>query len=468
MTEFSEAKEPEWLKRDTLLERPLPHSAEAERAIEGSVLLNNGLMHEAAAEMEPEDFYVHAHHFVWDAMLSLYNRGSEIDPLLIAEELRREGKLEAAGGMTFISELTYGLPHYPNVASYAKVVKDHALMRQLIKVASKITDEALESEDGADVVLDRAGQYLLSLMDRRQVKRFSQAGVLVNRALVKAAERAQKGQVVTGVSTGLRELDSLTLGLQPTDLIIVAARPGMGKTSLAMTMAEYAAVDMGLTVGVFSLEMSEEQLSERMVCSRAHVDAHRFRSGYLSRDEWARLAAAEAEFEGKHLYIDDSAGVSPLYIRSRARRLALQAEQDGRKLDVIVVDYLQLMSAAARRAEQRTRDMNREQEVSSISRELKGLAKELNVPLVALAQLSRAPEQRSDHRPVLSDLRESGSIEQDADLVAFIYREEQYRKTEENTNLAELILAKNRNGATGTIQLSFLKEFTRFENMGRD
>jgi replicative DNA helicase len=273
---------------------------------------------------------------------------------------------------------------------------------------------------------------------------------------------------VTGVSTGLRELDSLTLGLQPTDLIIVAARPGMGKTSLAMTMAEYAAVDMGLTVGVFSLEMSEEQLSERMVCSRAHVDAHRFRSGYLSRDEWARLAAAEAEFEGKHLYIDDSAGVSPLYIRSRARRLALQAEQDGRKLDVIVVDYLQLMSAAARRAEQRTRDMNREQEVSSISRELKGLAKELNVPLVALAQLSRAPEQRSDHRPVLSDLRESGSIEQDADLVAFIYREEQYRKTEENTNLAELILAKNRNGATGTIQLSFLKEFTRFENMGRD
>jgi replicative DNA helicase len=263
---------------------------------------------------------------------------------------------------------------------------------------------------------------------------------------------------LTGLTTGFAELDKLTSGLQPSDLIIVAARPSMGKTSLCLTLAQNAAIQANAVVGVFSLEMSKESLVMRMLCSEGHVDAHRFRSGFLSRDEWARLAGALGTLSETKIFIDDTPGISVLEMRAKARRLAAEQKQ----LDLIIVDYLQLMSGSSKRSE------SRQQEVSQISRELKGLAKELNVPLVALSQLSRAPEARTDHRPQLSDLRESGAIEQDADVVAFIYREEQYNRTEENAGIAEVIVAKQRNGPTDTVQLAFLKEFTRFENMWKE
>jgi replicative DNA helicase len=444
--------------REQMLERPLPHSAEAERAILGAVILDNSLVNQAVELLRPEDFYIRAHQLVFRAMIALSERGSQIDYLLVSEELRREGVLEQTGGVPFLSELTYGLPHFTNVAAYAKVVKGKSLMRQLVKVANKVTSEALEEEDEPEIILDHAEQMIFALADERTRQGFAHIKPVADQLLEKVQEMAGRSAMLTGLTSGFTELDQMTSGLQPSDLIIVAARPSMGKTSLCLTLAQNAAIQAGAVVGVFSLEMSKESLVMRMLCSEGRVDAHRFRSGYLSRDEWARLAGALGTLADARIFIDDTPGISVLEMRAKARRLA--AEQ--KRLDLIVVDYLQLMSGSSRRVE------SRQQEVSQISRELKALAKELNVPLVALSQLSRAPESRSDHKPQLSDLRESGSIEQDADLVAFIFREEQYNRTEENAGIAELIIAKQRNGPTGTVKLAFLKEFTRFENMWRE
>jgi replicative DNA helicase len=391
-------------------------------------------------------------------MISMSERGAEINPILIGEELRRDGSLEQVGGIAFISELTYGLPHFSNIVHYAKVVHDASMLRQLVKVANKITSEALEAEDEATIILDHAEQMIFALADERTRQGFAHVKPVADGILEKIQELGGRGAVLTGLTTGFNELDTMTSGLQPSDLIIVAARPSMGKTSLCLTLAQNAAIQANAVVGVFSLEMSKESLVMRMLCSEGHVDAHRFRAGFLSRDEWARLAGALGTLSETKIFIDDTPGISVLEMRAKARRLA--AEQ--KRLDLIIVDYLQLMSGSSRRSE------SRQQEVSQISRELKGLAKELNVPLVALSQLSRAPEARTDHRPQLADLRESGAIEQDADVVAFIYREEQYNRTEENAGLAEVIIAKQRNGPTGVVKLAFLKEFTRFENMWRE
>ncbi len=435
----------------------MPHSAESERAILGSIILDNGLLNQAIELLKEEDFYVQSHRRIFNAMTLLFERGSEINPILIGEELRREGSLETVGGITFITNLTYGLPHFANIAHYAKIVRDNSLLRQLIKVANKITSEALEAEDEAEVILDQAEQAIFALADERTRQGFSHVKPVADELLEKVQEMAGRSVVLTGVPTGFKDLDEMTSGLQPSDLIIVAARPSMGKTSMCLTIAQNAAIHAQAVVGIFSLEMSKESLVMRMLCSEGHVDAHRFRNGFLNRDEWARLAGALGTLEEAKIFIDDTPGISVLEMRAKARRLA--AEQ--KKLDLIIVDYLQLMSGS-RRAE------SRQQEVSQISRELKALAKELHVPLIALSQLSRAPESRTDHKPQLSDLRESGSIEQDADVVAFIYREEQYNRTEENAGIAEIIVAKQRNGPTGIIRLAFLKEFTRFENMWRE
>jgi replicative DNA helicase len=444
--------------RDQMLERPLPHSAEAERAILGAIILDNGLVNQAIELLKPDDFYVRAHYHLFRAMISMSERGAEINPILIGEELRRDGSLEQVGGIAFISELTYGLPNFSNIVHYAKVVHDASMLRQLVKVANKITSEALEAEDEASIILDHAEQMIFALADERTRQGFAHVKPVADGILEKIQELGGRGAVLTGLTTGFNELDTMTSGLQPSDLIIVAARPSMGKTSLCLTLAQNAAIQANAVVGVFSLEMSKESLVMRMLCSEGHVDAHRFRAGFLSRDEWARLAGALGTLSETKIFIDDTPGISVLEMRAKARRLA--AEQ--KRLDLIIVDYLQLMSGSSRRSE------SRQQEVSQISRELKGLAKELNVPLVALSQLSRAPEARTDHRPQLADLRESGAIEQDADVVAFIYREEQYNRTEENAGLAEVIIAKQRNGPTGVVKLAFLKEFTRFENMWRE
>lgn len=441
--------------RDQFLERPLPSNTEGERAILGAVILDNQLLTQAIEQLSADDFYSPFHRSVYSAMTALFERGGKIDPILIGEELKKEGKLESYGGVAAIANLTYGLPHFSSIFHYAKLVAEKALARNLIKACNTIVSEALAEEDEAEIVLDRAEQLIFALANKRTKQSFVSVRPVAEDVFVKVQEYAQRKDVsaLTGLTTGFRDLDSILSGLQKTDLIIVAARPSVGKTAFCLNIAQRAAIDAGAVVGVFSLEMSKEQLVMRLLCSEAMVDAHRFRNGFLTRDEWERLGDALARLSETKLFIDDTPGISVLEMRAKSRRLATEQK----KLDLIVVDYMQLMTGGGRIE-------SRQQEVAQISRELKGLAKELNVPLIALSQLSRAAEQRSDHRPQLSDLRESGSIEQDADVVAFIYREEQYKQTEENDGKAEIIIAKQRNGPTGNVKLTFLKQFTRFED----
>jgi len=444
--------------RDPILERPLPSSPDTERAILGAIILDNSLIAQAVELLKPADFYVPSHRRIFVAMIALFERGSEIDPVLVAEELRRDNSLEAAGGMIFLSNLAFGVYHVTSIAPYAKVIRGKHLLRQLVKVAGKISAEALEEEDEPQNILDHAEQAIFALADERIRQGFQHIKEPAERVLEKAEAVEHHAMVVTGVATGFRGLDALTSGFQKQDLVVLAARPSMGKTSLALTLAQHAAIESKAVVGIFSLEMSAEALAMRMLCSEANVDAQKFRSGYLSNEEWSRLGKALGKLADARIFIDDTPAISVLEMRAKARRLATEQKQ----LDMIVVDYLQLMSGSTRRFE------SRQQEVSQISRELKALAKELNVPMVALSQLSRAPENRTDHRPQLADLRESGAIEQDADVVAFIYREEQYNRTEENKNIAELIVAKQRNGPTDTVYLAFLNQFAKFADLERD
>lgn len=441
--------------RDHYLEKPLPSSDESERVILGAILLDNSLISQAVEMLNPEDFYSPRHRRIFKAMISLFEKSERIEPVIISEELKKEGFIDSIGGISAITALTYGLPHFSNIADYAKIVRDKSIVRNLIRVCNEITSEALAEEDEASDILDHAEQMIFALAEERTRQGFEHVKPVAEKVLAKVKDFASREtHALTGLATGFRELDQMTSGLQPTDLIIVAARPSMGKTALCLTLAQNAAIREKATVAVFSLEMSKEQLVMRMLSSEARVDAHRFRNGFLSREEWVRLAGAIGTLSEANLFIDDSPAISVLEMRAKARRL--MAEQ--KRLDLIVVDYLQLMTGSSGRIE------SRQQEVSQISRELKALAKELNVPLVALSQLSRAPEARNPPRPLLSDLRESGSIEQDADVVAFIYREEYYNQTDENAGLAEILVSKQRNGPTGTVKLAFLKEFTRFEN----
>jgi replicative DNA helicase len=453
--------------REQPFERALPNSAEAERAILGAVLLDNGLISQAIEQLRPEDFYVPSHRRIFLAMIMLFERGAEINPILIGEELKKENALEAVGGISFITNLTYGLPHSTNIAHYAKVVRGKSMLRQLIKASNKITQEALSEEDEPEIILDHAEHAIFQLADERVRQGFMHVKPIAEQLLEKVQEMEGRAAVLTGLTTGFADLDKMTSGLQNSDLIILAARPSMGKTSFALMLAENAAIQSGACVGVFSLEMSKESLVMRMLCSQGNIDAQRFRNGFLSRLEWAQIAKSLGVLADTKIFLDDTPGLSVLEMRAKARRLA--AEQ--KKLDLIIVDYLQLMTGSSRRVE------SRQQEVSQISRELKGLAKELNVPLVALSQLSRAPESRAstNHRPQLSDLRESGALEQDADVVAFIYREEQYKTAEEREampedrkNVAELIIAKQRNGPTGTVDLRFTPSSMRFDNLYRE
>ena len=441
-------------RRDQYLERPLPSSEDSERVILGAILLDNALITQAIEHLKPEDFYSPLNRRVYNAMIGLFEQSKQIDPVLIIEEMKKDGPVEAIGGVSTIANLTFGLPHFSNLEEYVKVVKDKSVVRTLIRTCNQITSEALAEEDDAEIILDRAEQMVFALAEERTRKGFYHIEPVARDVLQKVTELAHgESHALTGLATGFREFDAKTSGLQKTDLIIVAARPSMGKTALCLTIAQNAAVQEKAVVAVFSLEMSKEQLVMRMLSSEARIDAHRFRTGHLMREEWARLAGGIESLSQAKIFIDDTAGLSVLEMRAKARRLA--AEQ--KKLDLIVVDYLQLMSAGGR-------NESRQQEVSKISRELKALAKELNVPVVALSQLSRAPEARNPPKPLMSDLRESGSIEQDADVVAFIYREDYYHETDENKGMAELIISKQRNGPTGTVKLAFLKEFTRFEN----
>ena len=443
-------------RREQYLEKPLPSSDESERVILGAILLDNSLIAQTVESLKPEDFYSPLNRRVFAAMISLFEKQKQIDPILIGEELKKEGSLDSIGGITVITNLTFGLPHFSDLAEYIKVVHDKSVVRTLIRTCNSITSEALAEEEEAEIILDRAEQAIFALAEARTNQSFSRIAPVADRVLARVREYAKgEGTGITGLSTGFRELDEMTSGLQRTDLVIIAARPSMGKTAFCLTLAQNAALYSRAVVAVFSLEMSKEQLVTRMLSSEAHINAHRFRTGHLMSNEWERLANAIGTLSDAKIFIDDTPGISSLEVRAKCRRLAAEQKQ----LDLIVIDYLQLMGGGSGR-----RSENRQQEVSQISRELKGLAKELDVPVVALSQLSRAAESRNPPIPLMSDLRESGSIEQDADVVGFIYREDYYKETEENKGLAELIIAKQRNGPTGTVKMAFLKEFTRFEN----
>ncbi|MBV9241571.1 MAG: replicative DNA helicase [Acidobacteria bacterium] len=450
-------------RREQYLEKPLPSSEDSERVILGAILLDNALIAPAVEHLKPEDFYSPLNRRVFGAMIVLFEKQRQIDPILIGEELKKEGSFDSIGGTTTITNLTFGLPHFSNIDEYIQVVKDKSVLRNLIRSCNTITSEALAEEDEAQNVLINAEKLIFAIAEGRQKEGFARIAPIAENIFEKVKARAKsEASGLTGLTTGFRDLDQLTSGLQRTDLVIVAARPAMGKTSLCLNIAQNAATRANAVVALFSLEMSKEQLVTRLLASEAGIDAHRFRTGHLMHGEWERLAQGIATMANTKIFLDDTPAISALEVRAKCRRLA--AEQ--KSLDLVVIDYLQLMGSN-RRAE------SRQVEVSQISRELKALAKELDVPVVALSQLSRAPEARNPPRPVMSDLRESGSIEQDADVVAFIYRPEYYSKNlddmaEEDHSLAEIIVAKHRNGPTDTIKLAFLKQYTKFVDAYRE
>jgi len=444
---------------DTAIERPLPHNLEAERSILGAVLLDNHALNAAVERLRSEDFFLPQHRHIFERMVQLGEKQQAIDTITLMEDLVRSGNLEAAGGVAYLSQLADGLPRVTNVDHYARIVKEKAILRTLIYSAGVIQEQALAAGDDADVILDRAESTIFQIAEDR-VK----VGLIGVKDLVRDGfERLEKifseGRRITGLATGYAGLDNETAGLQPSELVILAARPSMGKTALALNIAENVALRQREPVAIFSLEMSKESLLLRLLASQARVDAHKFRTGHMNRDDWGKITASLAELGEAPIWIDDSASSTVLEMGAKARRL-----KRDRGLSLMVVDYLQLVVPT-----HTGRGTNRQEEVSSISRALKGLAKELKIPIVVLSQLTRAPE-REDRKPQLADLRESGAIEQDADVVLFINRPNFYKTDipEEERAKAELIIAKQRNGPTGLLNFVFLSRHTRFEEAAPD
>jgi replicative DNA helicase len=450
---------------DFSLERGLPANIDAERSILGAILLDNFTYTQASSEnLQADDFSLDSHRRIYGRITELADSGRPVDLVTLAEELSRRKEVEAIGGVAYLSSLTDGLPHRPNIEQYVRIVKDKALLRGLIFAANAAVARAMDEAEPAQDVLTSAEAAIYELSDKRFTSGFRDVKQIVKESFGSIDALYERGQRVTGLETHFVDLDNLTSGLQRSDLIIIAARPSMGKTALALNIAENAAVKDNKVVGMFSLEMSREALLLRLLCSNAIVDSHKLRTGFLGRDDYQKLVAALGRLAEAPVFIDDTPGITISEMRAKARRLQ---HQMGGRLDLLIVDYLQLMSGGAPGG--KARFENRTQEVSAISRGLKLLAKELRVPVIGLSQLSRAPESRGgDHRPQLSDLRESGSIEQDADLVGFIFREEVYNPTPENEGFAELIIAKQRNGPTGKVDLAFLKRSTRFESRAGD
>ncbi len=439
------------------LAHTLPANVEAERSILGAILLDNFSYNEAAENLRAEDFSLDSHRRIYSRITELMESSRPADFITLIEELRRSKELESIGDVGYISGLMDGVPDRPSIEHYIKIVRDKALLRGLIHAANAAITRAADQGDPAEEILNDAEAAIFQLSEKRIGRGFMGIQEIVKESFGSVDALLQRGQRITGLATHYTDLDEMTSGFQKSDLIIIAARPSMGKTAFAMNIAENAAIEDQKVVGMFSLEMSREALLLRLLCSKARVDSHKMRTGSLWREDMTKVVAAMEQLAQAPIFIDDTPGISLSEMRAKSRRL----QQSQGKLDLIIVDYLQLMSGGGRRYENRT------QEVSAISRGLKGLAKELKVPVVALSQLSRAPESRGgDHRPQLSDLRESGSIEQDADVVAFIFREEVYKPDEaELDGVAEIIIAKQRNGPTGRVKLAFLKNSTRFESM---
>lgn len=432
-----------------------PQNVEAEQSVLGAILLDNNALNKALEILNPDDFYKEAHKRIFKTILDLNERNETIDLITLTDYLKGRNELEQVGGASYLTSLVNSVPTAANVRQHSKIIHEKALLRNLINVATEIVTQGYEGSGRVEDLLDQAESSIFGISERKIRPSFVPLKEIVKGSFETIERLYERKERVTGVPTGFTDLDEITSGLQPSDLIVIAGRPSMGKTSLALGIAQYAGIEKRLTTAVFSLEMSKEQLVMRMLCSEGRVDAHKLRSGYLGRADWPKLTTAAGRLTEAPIFIDDSPALSVLEMRAKARRLKAE-----RGLDLIIVDYLQLMRG---RGEADTR----EQEISEISRSLKALAKELHLPVVALSQLSRAVESRTDRRPVLADLRESGAIEQDADVVIFIYRDEIYRQTDENKGLADIMISKQRNGPVGIRKMAFIDRYTRFENLER-
>ncbi|EGL18186.1 replicative DNA helicase [Paenibacillus chitinolyticus] len=443
------------MNEEMFMGRVLPQNIEAEQAVLGAILLDSDSLITAMERMSPDDFYRPAHQHIFEAMIELAEEDEPVDLVTLTARLQNKQQLEEIGGVAYLSELANAVPTAANIDYYGQIVEEKSLLRRLIRTASQIVSDGYASADDVGMMLNDAEARILEISQRRASNGF----ISIRDVLMEVFERVEflyshKGGS-TGIPSGFNDLDKMTSGFQRSDLIIVAARPSVGKTAFALNIAQNVGVRAKETVAIFSLEMGAAQLVQRMICAEANVDATRLRSGFLEGDDWEKLTMAIGSLSEADIYIDDSPSVTVADIRAKCRRL-----KQEKGLGMILIDYLQLIQG-------RGKGDNRQQEVSEISRTLKQIARELNVPVIALSQLSRGVEQRQDKRPMMSDLRESGSIEQDADIVAFLYRDDYYDKESEKKNIIEIIIAKQRNGPVGTVELAFLKNFNKFVNMDR-
>ena len=432
-----------------------PQNVEAEQSVLGGILIENDAINKVLEILTPDDFYRDAHRRIYNALINLSTRDEPADLITLTNELRKIDQLDAAGGASYIASLIDSVPTAANIEYYARIVKEKSILRQLIQTSTDIITESYQDRSDVESFLDEAERSIFQISENRVRPSFYPIRDIVKQSFKTLERLYEKKELVTGVPSGFKELDQMTAGFQPSDLIIVAGRPSMGKTAFCLNVAQYAAIEKRTPVAIFSLEMSKEQLVIRLLCSEAHVEGTRLRTGFLSEGDWPRLTIAAGNLSEAPIFIDDTAALSVLELRAKARRL--KADQG---LGMVIIDYLQLMRGRAR-AE------SRQQEISEISRSLKAVAKELSIPVIAVSQLSRKTEERTGMRPQLSDLRESGAIEQDADLILFLYRDEVYNRSEDNPNRgkAEMIIGKQRNGPTGKIELAFLSKFTTFKEL---
>ena len=433
-----------------------PHDTEAEQAVLGSMLTDQDAVIDAIEILKPEDFYREDNKYIYEAILNLYNKAEPIDIITVKSELISMGKFEVVGGFEYLGILPDKVPLVANAERYIKIVEEKALLRQLIKASNELIDLGYAQNEDIEMVMDQAEKKIFDIMQGKNQKGFSPIKDILIETFSEIEKLYNQKEPITGVPTGFADLDYKTAGLHNSDLILVAARPAMGKSAFALNIAANAAINAKVPVAIFNLEMSKSQLVNRMLCSEAMVDSNKIRTGKIEEDDWAKLATALGPLSEAPIYIDDTAGISVAEIRAKCRKLKLE-----KNIGLVVIDYLQLIQGSGKR------NASREQEISEISRSLKILAKELDIPVIALSQLSRAAEQRADHRPMLSDLRESGAIEQDADIVMFLYRDDYYNPDTEKKNIAEIILAKHRAGSTGTVELLWMGSYTKFANIER-
>ena len=431
-----------------------PHDIEAEQAVIGSMLTDKDAISSAIEILKPEDFYREDNKIIYEAIINLYNRAEPVDIITLKTELQTMKQLEAIGGLEYIAQLPDKVPTTANVEQYIKIVEEKSALRTLIKTANDLITLGYDQTQEVEDILDTAEKRIFDVIQNRNQKGYSSIKDILVESFTQLEQLYNQKQHITGIPTGFADLDYITAGLHPSDLVIVAARPAMGKSAFALNIATNAAVRANTPVVIFSLEMSKEQMTNRILCSEAMVDSNKIRTGKIEDNDWTKLAEASGALSTSQIFIDDTPGISVMEIRAKSRKLKLE-----KNIGLIVIDYIQLVQGSNKK------NGSREQEISEISRSLKILAKEIGVPVIALSQLSRSVEQRPDHRPLLSDLRESGAIEQDADIVMFLYRDEYYNEDTEKKNIAEVILAKHRAGNTGTIELAWLGNYTKFVNL---